>query len=92
MAQQAKSWRQPSGPPQTTTTEGHRIVEWIKEIQDVVIRRMNRPSELRFEIMYSEPTKVRTGMVVYADGVKWNPGGGEGLYVMKSGGAWVKIV
>jgi len=90
VAQQAKSWLQPSLPPPTTTLEGHRIVEWVREIQDVVTRALNHPNELRLEVMYTAPTKVRVGMVVYADGVKWNPGAGEGLYVWKSDSAWHK--
>lgn len=36
------------------------------------------------------PERVAIGMVMYADGVNWNPDGvsGEGLYVYKSDKAW----
>lgn len=36
------------------------------------------------------PAKYKDGMVVYADGTNWNPGGGEGVYC-RYGGAWNKL-
>lgn len=36
-----------------------------------------------------EPQRPRDGMVVFADGVAWNPGGGEGIYVFRDG-SWMK--
>ena len=39
----------------------------------------------------AEPRKPRDGMIVYADGVGWDPGLGLGLYVRKSG-SWVKLI
>lgn len=45
---------------------------------------------LRFTPQTREPEKVRVGDVVFADGVRWDPGAGEGLYVRMSGG-WVKL-
>lgn len=37
------------------------------------------------------PSKPRVGMIAYADGTDWNPGGtGEGVYVYTSGG-WAKL-
>lgn len=40
--------------------------------------------------VFREPDHVREGMIVFADGTSWNPGGGKGVYVY-SGGAWVKL-
>ena len=40
------------------------------------------------EKMYVEPEKRVDGMVVYADGVEWNPGSGVGVYRW-NGSAWV---
>lgn len=37
-----------------------------------------------------EPARPRDGMIVYADGVKWNPGSGEGFYGYENG-SWVKL-
>lgn len=36
------------------------------------------------------PSSPVNGMVVYADGVGWNPGSGEGFYGYQAG-AWVKL-
>ena len=33
-----------------------------------------------FAILTSPPKRFRPGMVVYANGVDWNPGSGEGIY------------
>ena len=38
----------------------------------------------------AEPLRKKEGMVINADGVNWNPGGGAGLYQYLSG-AWVKL-
>lgn len=39
------------------------------------------------------PRKPRDGMVVYADGTTWNPGGGRGIYAYIDDGtpAWTKL-
>ena len=44
---------------------------------------------MELEVMYAAPAKLRTGMVVYADGTTWNPGSGEGIYRRNLAGAWV---
>jgi hypothetical protein len=38
-----------------------------------------------------EPAKPSKGMVVWAVGVNWNPGAGEGLYVYNQAGTWDKV-
>lgn len=35
---------------------------------------------VQFESLHAEPEKPRAGMLVYADGVNWDPGNGEGHY------------
>ena len=45
-----------------------------------------------FQILHAAPEKVIEGMLVYADGVDWNPGSGEGLYRRnKLNSAWVFV-
>lgn len=41
--------------------------------------------------LYAAPAKPRTGDIVYADGARWNPGSGEGIYYFKSTGAWALL-
>jgi hypothetical protein len=36
-------------------------------------------------VFYKEPDKPRDGMMVIADGVKWNPSDGAGLYFFHRG-------
>ena len=38
----------------------------------------------------AEPDKLYNGLVAYADGTNWNPGGGRGVYAHENG-AWVKL-
>lgn len=33
----------------------------------------------------AEPEKLYNGLLVYADGSNWNPGGGEGIYAYYAG-------
>lgn len=43
------------------------------------------------DMTYSEPAKPRKGDIRYADGIGWNPGGGEGLYMFNSSGVWIQL-
>lgn len=36
------------------------------------------------------PTKLREGMIRFADGTNWNPGSGQGIYAYY-GGSWNKL-
>lgn len=42
---------------------------------------------LEFEPQVSAPP-IKEGVVAYADGVKWNPGSGEGLYIYQTNKWW----
>lgn len=41
-------------------------------------------------VRYAAPSKLREGMVRFADGTSWDPGSGKGLYIYYSG-AWNKL-
>ena len=88
MPAQLRSFLAPSVPPHTDTPEGTRIVEWARRAFDANIRRINSPSEVRFEPAYTPPAKPDPGMVVFADGSHWNPGSGVGLYYYGFDHAW----
>ena len=51
--------------------------------------RASQPSILLDKINVA-PSKPRPGMIVFADGVNWNPGAGIGYYGYK-GTAWVLL-
>ena len=40
--------------------------------------------------LHVEPSKVRDGLTVGADGTDWNPGSGEGVYTYYAG-SWHKL-
>ncbi|MDM2738384.1 hypothetical protein OGY35_23820 [Citrobacter sp. Ct235] len=42
------------------------------------------------EITFNEPNKLTNFDVYYADGIKWNPGKGAGLYILINE-VWMKI-
>lgn len=67
------------------------------ELQEYLMRELGRVGDsIRFaeEIILSNtnvaPTKPEEGTILYADGVNFNPGSGEGFYGYING-AWVKI-
>lgn len=65
---------------------GELTLEWI-------LRQLDQISSEQLHdlpVLHAAPTKVKSGMVRYADGTDWNPGSGEGVYVYTSGG-WVKL-
>lgn len=67
-------------------TLGQYVEDELQQIASV----LQEPQELT--VFHVEPKKPRAGVVAYADGTHWNPGGGgEGVYVYKSTGSWVKL-
>lgn len=53
-------------------------------------RALESPSNYQeLEILYAYPDRLRTGMVIYADGTILNPGSGEGLYRYNLAGFWI---
>ena len=88
MAKQLRSYRQPATPPPTTTDEGKAIVTWAQNAFGPNVLRLNSPSEVRLEQNNTPPEKPDVGMVVYADGIHWNPGNGPGPYYYGSDSVW----
>lgn len=42
----------------------------------------------QFTVQVTPPLTPQAGWIAYADGVGWDPGSGEGLYVYKADAAW----
>lgn len=75
----------PGSPPNSDdAAEMRRFL--LDELQKIaaVIRAV---SEGQLDTSYSAPAKPRQGMVRLADGTKWNPGSGAGVYAYY-GSAW----
>lgn len=68
----------PGQPPQGNPTE-EAIIQVYHELSEIagVIGTL---VDGRNQIYYAEPIRKARGQIVYADGTKWDPGQGEGLY------------
>lgn len=76
--------------PAPTDSVG-RLADWCLRQFIKISEALYTPSgNVTFTVLYAEPSKVRAGMVVYADGTTWNPGSGQGLYRRNvANSAWV---
>lgn len=43
-----------------------------------------------YRTLYAEPSRLKEGLTVKADGTTWDPGSGAGLYQYRAS-AWVKL-
>ncbi len=57
------------------------LVAYLKSELARIAQSLDELADGHYDKSTVAPTKVRDGMVRYADGTKWNPGGGEGLYI-----------
>lgn len=66
------------------------IVRYLQE----ALRGLNaRVTELEISlslVQYAAPSKLREGMIRFADGTTWDPGSGKGLYIYYDGN-WNKL-
>lgn len=90
MVKSAGSYAQGQRAPQFEHHEVRALAHHFAGELDALIRRLNAPSEARFRVLNRAPSRPEPGMVVYADGTKWDPGSGEGLYVYTSTG-WLPV-
>lgn len=71
-------------PAELTTADLQRELSRIQASLDILF-------DGRLEVHHSVPVRPREGMVVFADGTDWNPGGGGiGVYAYH-GAAWNKL-
>ncbi|NPC57848.1 hypothetical protein [Caenimonas soli] len=62
------------------------------ELLEIERGMLDAKSFLELQVLTVPPARFRPGMVVYANGVGWNPGSGEGLYRRDAANAiWVFI-
>lgn len=78
----------PKAPPRDPA----QLPEFLQqELADIARGQVDPRPVLRFQVLRAAPAKYQAGDVVYADGVTWNPGSGEGLYRRTLAGAWAFI-
>lgn len=66
------------------------LVAYIQRELQAISDVLAETQEIELRPRNSAPTKIREGMIVFADGTHWNPGAGKGVYVYSSG-AWSKL-
>lgn len=74
------------------TLEGPDLLEYIDRELDRVSVETAEPQPVRGFILpklSGEPRRIE-GLTVLADGIGWNPGGGQGVYTYY-GGVWNKL-
>jgi hypothetical protein len=75
----------PSTPPSEVSLG---LLDWLRREFTAVFEGFE--GQWKLPVRAKPPERVEEGMLVYADGTLWNPGGGKGVYVWE-GTAWVKL-
>lgn len=87
----------------TPTLGSVQIEPWdtsgIKTLEDLIRSLRDRDARItaalqllaagHLDVNYAAPAKPRTGDIRNADGTRWNPGSGEGIYRYNIAGLWV---
>ena len=73
--------------PVGSFTSFEEVARYLRGELERIAAETQRVEEGYREVLYVVPVKPRQGMVVYADGTSWNPGGGKGLYEYTGTGA-----
>ena len=64
---------------------------YLEEELLAISRNFSETTALDLRPIHAPPLRPREGMIVFADGTDWNPGGtGKGVYTFLSG-AWSKL-
>lgn len=68
------------------------LATWLLAELTAIAAAVNEPAPrwVTYDELHAEPSKLRTGMTVLADGTDWNPGSGAGVYTYY-GAAWHKL-
>jgi hypothetical protein len=60
---------------------------WVFAELSEISKAFNGVQQPILPMLYKPPTKLVDGMIVLADGTRWNPGSGGGFYGYRAG-AW----
>lgn len=81
------AWKPSQAPP---TKDPTAIIHWLTGELNNLAQVLNRYDRLQFIPLTVAPPKPSEGLVVFADGVEWDPGSGAGLY-QYVGGSWIAL-
>jgi hypothetical protein len=77
--------------PTPTPSDARQLRTWISDELRRVAVAIDAAALVTLAPLATEPARLANGMVVYANGSTFNPGGaGEGVYA-RVAGAWVKL-
>lgn len=66
---------------QPTITDVESLRKYVEDELQRLTEYLNTPVDfVVFKMTNVAPTRPVEGMIAYADGTNWNPGGGKGLY------------
>lgn len=82
-----RKWQRLHAP---TLADTRQILKWLTEQLDRLGDRYNVLVESGPRVVETPPDPIYRGMIVYTDGVGWNPGLGAGFYGW-DGAAWVLL-
>ena len=77
--------------PPIADEEAQTLGSYVDDQLGKIMQSLTEQTEVELRPSFRAPDKPREGMIVYADGVKWNPGAGKGAYVYKGTGGWVLL-
>lgn len=67
------------------------LSQWAQRELNQLSQQLTNSDTAQYNVQYVAPDRPRDGMTVFADGTRWNPGFGRGLYVY-SNGNWFKLI
>lgn len=73
-------------PVERLLDSSYTIQDYLRDELRAIARELSDQDAVELRAVGKEPVKPRIGMLAYADGLGWNPGGGAGLYVFKATG------
>lgn len=66
------------------------VIQYLRQQHDGIEKAFILTLKNPLPEFHVEPTKLRDGLTVLADGTNWNPGSGQGVYTYYAG-AWHKL-
>lgn len=78
--------------PESSNPELIALGQWVEdELERMANEQIDNLQALDLRPTFNPPLRPREGMIVHADGTKWNPGFGAGPYYRSAAGLWVPM-
>lgn len=67
------------------------LPRYLRAEMTAIAAALRQLADGHLDVQFKAPVKPRRGDIRYADGIQWNPGGGEGIYYFNGGGTWTQL-